>query len=268
MMKRAITLVLLLPGTAWCGEIRTDIKAEEPVLKAWAIRRTRTKEGMKSRLFGADVAGGVLTARDLPVPGRYDLKIQMESGTFEGWDATVPESDYVEEQPFSDTSRRTILKKMAGRSFTAYWDRVVILDIQGNIQNAVVLRAVLRTRPFVGGNYRPGEWVWRVERWQWEDPMEHTWTTHQEQPYYALVRRRLFEKEHRTLRTTYARHLGGVALTKERPRADLGLTRMPKAGPETRAINPDGTPIEPIVIKPPRESRSDQRSIEDPGGAP
>ncbi len=257
-MKTVSAIVLLLSGVAWCGEIRARLDSDEPVLKAWAVHRLQTDEGFVSRSLPARVEDEMLVADDLPVPGRFDLRFQVKSGFLEGWDATVPESDYVEEQPLSEASRATILSKMSASSFTAYWDRVVILDIQGNIQNAAVLRAVLRTRPFVGGGYRPGEWTWRVERWQWEDPMEHTWTTHQDRPYYALVRRRMFERDHRALRTTYARHLGGIALTSRRPRADLGPIRLPRPMPGTHAVNPDGSRVAPVLIKPATE----------PGGAP
>ncbi|MAE59914.1 MAG: hypothetical protein CMJ49_01005 [Planctomycetaceae bacterium] len=246
------------------GMIEAELKTKKPPVKAWAIHRKFTKTGLAFKSYVGRIKDGRLVVEGLAVPGRYDLKFQMEKGFIEGWDAAVPESDYVEEQPLSDESRQTVLKKMHHNSILAYYDRAVVLDVQGNIQNAAVLVAFLRKRPFVGGGYKPGEWTWRVERWHWEDPLEHTWTLNQEQPYYALVRTRFYEKDFKALHTTYARHLGAIALTDERPSVDLGILLLPAPKPGTHAIGPDGKTTKPIVIKPwqPPDPRDDPDSTE------
>ena len=244
----------LFPAVAvGAGAIRATIDSEEPILEAWVIARKDTNIGVERKAKPIKLEGNELVVENLPIPGRYDLRFRTASGTIEGWDDSVPESDYVEEQPLGTESKLTILKKMAKMAKRGFADQVVVLDIQGNIQNAAVLVTRLRTRPFVGGGYQPGEWVWRVERWQWEFPEEDTWVPYQERPCYALVRKRLYRKQYEALRTTYARHLGGIVLTEGRSEAKMGVLKIPRLKPGTRALNADGSPTEPISIKPWKE---------------
>ena len=253
------------------GTIRATIKAEEPITEAWIIQRKDSNIGVETKPRKVELVDNELVVEGLPLPGRYDLRFKTASGCIiEGWDDTVPESDYVQEQPLSRESKLTVLKKMAKMSKRGFADEVVVLDIQGNIQNAAVLVTRLRRRAFVGGAYKQGEWVWRVERWQWEFPDEDTWTPYQERPYYSLVRKRLYEKEYKALRTTYARHLGGIVLTDEQPEAKMGDLNVPRLKPGTRALNPDGSATTPISIKPWREPdlrEPDKPSVDQQGDA-
>ena len=245
----AILLTTSLSASA--GTIRATIDSAEPVSQAWIIQRKDTNIGVENKPRSIKLTGNELVVEDLAVPGRYDLRFKMASGcVVEGWDGHVPESDYVEEQPLGKESKLTILKKMAKIEKRHFADKVIVLDIQGNIQNAAIIVAKLRTRPFVGGAYKKGEWVWRVERWQWEFPEEDTWVPYQERPYYALVRKRLYKKDYQALCTTYARHLGGIVLTDEQPEATMGVLKIPRLKPGTRALNPDGSTTRPIRIKP------------------
>ena len=245
-------IVMLLVAAAHGNEggIEATIDAEEPIVRAWVIARQDTSIGVESKPRSVQIDGNKLTIDGLAVPGRYDLRFQMASGFVEGWDAAVPESDYVEEQPLAAESKKRILWKMAKMAKRGFADRVVVLDMVGNIQNAAVLVSRLRTRPFVGGGYKQGEWVWRVERWQWEFPEEDTWSPYQERPYYCLVRKRLYQNEFKAMRTTYARHLGGIVLTAEQPRARMAAVKVPSPKPGTHAVNHDGSPTRPITIKP------------------
>ena len=260
--------LIVSPCLAATGSISAELAAEEPVLRAWALRLRFAADGVYHDPFAGTIADASLRFDDLPLPGRYRLRLQTASGVVEGWNARVPESDYVEEQPLSAASLHRILQKTARNSSAKYADKVVILDIQGNIQHAAALVTFLRKRPFVGGGYKPGEWTWRVERWEWEDPMEHTWTVVQERPYYALLRTRFYEADYRALRTTYARHLGGIELSEERPAADLGRIVVPRPRPGTHAINPDGTPTRPFVIKPWTEPTFREPASSTPGDTP
>ena len=257
-----LTCLLSVPASAGTGTITAEIDTEEPVTKVWAVRRqagtmttSKGKEldvGMYARTYPGLIENGEAIVDDLPVPGQYALRFATESGgRIEGWDAEVPESDYVEQWPIDKEARRKIFEKLAGRNFATFADDMRVLDIQGNTQNAAALVMKLRTRPFVGGGYKPGEWVWRVERWQWENPMEHTWVPYQERPFYALVRERLYEKNYRELRRVYARHLGGIRLTPDKSEVSLGIIRLPRPRPGVYAVNPDGSMIEPVVIKGP-----------------
>ena len=246
-----VMALLALPAAVGrAGTIRATIDSVEPVLEAWVIVRKDTEIGVESKPRPIKLEGNELVIDGLEAPGRYDLRFRTASGIIEGWDDQVSESDYVEEQPLDAASKLTILKKMEKMAKRGFADEVVVLDIQGNIQNAAVLVTRLRTRPFVGGGYKPGEWVWRVERWQWEYPEEDTWVPYQERPYYALVRKRLYKQQYAALRTTYARHLGGIVLTEDEPEAKMGVLKIPRLKPGTRAVNADGAPTAPISIKP------------------
>ena len=245
-----LTLMVLPGAGVSAGTIRATIDSAEPILEAWVIARQDTDIGVESKPRRIELDGNDLVIEDLPAPGRYDLRFRTASGIIEGWDDQVPESDYVEEQPLSAESKLTILKKMEKMARRGFADEVIVLDIQGNIQNAAVLVTKLRRRPFVGGTYQPGEWVWRVERWQWEYPEEDTWVPYQERPYYALVRKRLYKPQYEALHTSYARHLGGIVLTADAPDVRMGVLKIPRLKPGTRAVNADGSPTTPISIKP------------------
>lgn len=259
----ALLLVVLCGAKATTGTIRATVKSQEPIIRAWVMQTRFTKDGVYHTAMPAVVKEDQLIAANLPLTGRWRLRFQTKSGFIEGWDATVPQSDYVQEQPLNNASKRTIIEKMVKASSRDFYDTSVILDIQGNIQHAAVLVTRLRRRPFVSDGYKPGEWVWRVERWQWDDPLEHTWTPSQDRPFYALVRKRFYEKDYKKLATTYARHLGGIELTSDRPEADLGTIMLPPPKPGVRAMGPDGKTIRPIVIKPWDPSQLDRYNAED-----
>ena len=248
------------PDVPTVGSIRAALETKEPVEHVWAIeQRVRTlttskgevhKVGTYSRAYEGVVADGKIVIENLPVPGQYDLKLQTRGGGIVwGWDANVPESDYMGDPPLEEASRRKILEKLSDQDFSSFADGMWVLDIQGNIQNAAVLVAKLRTRPFVGGDYTPGEWVWRVERWQWENPDEHTWVPFRKRPSYALCRERLGKKQYEAKRVVFARHVGGIALTEECEAVDLGTVKVPRPAPGVCAANPDGSRIRPVVLK-------------------
>jgi hypothetical protein len=264
----ACALVSPLAASPQTGSIRATIDCPEPILGAWVIARADTSIGVESRPRPARVDQGKLVADNLPVPGRYDLRFETKSGIVQGWDATLPASDYVEEQPLDVASWQTIIRKMAKMAKRGFADRVVILDIQGNIQNAAVLVTRLRTRAFTGGGYKPGEWVWRVERWQWEYPDEDTWAPFQDRPYYTLERKRIYKKQFEALQTTYCRHLGGITLTQQHPERIIDVLRVPPPKEGVCALQPDGERAEPVTIKPGAKTSSSQDRPPSNGGSP
>jgi hypothetical protein len=71
----------------------------------------------------------------------------------------------------------------------------------------------------------------------------------QERPSYALVREKLKPADYPSKSMVYARHLGGIGLTEESPDSDRGIIRVPKPAGGVYAVEPDGTPIKPIVLK-------------------
>lgn len=242
------------------GGIRATIDTNEPIEHVWAIQRraaaiTTSKEkvhdtGIYALSHEGKIVAKEIVIENLPVPGLYDLKLQTQSGGIvSGWDPNVPESDYVDDLPLKKEARQKIFEKLSAEDFSAFSDGMWVLDIHGNIQNAAVLVMKLRTRPFVGGDYKPGEWVWRIERWQWEDPDEHTWVPYRKRPFYALTRERLVQKQLLAKRMLLARHLGGIILKQGRPSVDLGTVKIPRPVPGVFAVNPDGTRIRPVVLK-------------------
>jgi len=270
---------LVTTTSARAGTIRASVETKEAIKRVWAIqRRARRLTTSKGKvhdvgLYGypheGRAEGNEIVVENLPVPGRYDLKLQTESGgIIAGWDAAVPPSDYVGDPPLEEESRRKILEKLSDEDFSAFADRMWVLDIQGNIQNAAVLVMKLRTRPFVGGGYKPGEWVWRVERWQWENPEEHTWVPYRKRPFYALVRERLYKKQYQAKRVIFARELGGIGLTEERQTIYLKGVKVPRPVLGIYAVNPDGSRIRAVVLKgPDAEIRRDRHTTNNSGDA-
>ena len=264
-MALAAAVFAAVPALVVAGTIRASLAGEKTVRRAWAIRRgarhIRSSNG-KSHDVGmygepheGTVDGKTLVFADLPVPGRYDLKIETATGgVMAGWDASVPESDYVGDPPLEEASKKKVFAKLADEQFSAFADRMWVLDVQGNLQSAALLVMKLRMRPFVGGGYKPGEWVFRIDRYQWENPDEQTWVPYQERPFYALVRERLQKNEYEAKRVTFARHLGGIALTEETPEVNLGTVRVVVPASGVMAVNPDGSPVRPVVLKGPADA--------------
>lgn len=239
-----------LPSLA--GSITATFSPDAKIADVAAVQRRFTNIGVYEQTFTGRVEGDRIRIDDLP-DGLYDLRLTLEDGTIvHGWDATVPPSDYVEEQPLSLESKRTILEKLATHHGKQFFDEVLVLDIVGNVQHAAVLVTQVRRRPFVGGGYREGEWVWRVDRWAYEFPDEDTWVPVQERPFYALFRERLDAKSYAAKRIVFARHLGGITIREKVRDVDLGIIAILKAATGVSAINPDGSATRAISIKPDR----------------
>ena len=239
------------PAAAGEGIIEATIVADVEVEKVYAIERRPTRTGVEMHRTEGRISDGRLRITNLPTDAIFDLRFETPRGVIEGWDAVnLPRSDYVEEQPLSEESRKEIFDKIANMARRGFFDEVEVLDIQGNIQNAAVLLRQVRTRPFVGGGYRRGERVHRVDRQQWEDPEEHTWQPHRDLPWYAIERLRLMPDEFDNLSRVYARHLGGIKLTPRQPRADLGRLRLPTPEGGVYAVDPENRRIAPVRLKP------------------
>ena len=270
---------LLLPGLvtlalsaaaahAQTGSIRATVDTEATITGVQIVRTLYTAVGVEHTAHAATIdEHGLVTATDLPLGGRYALKFATDTGTVQGWDATVPESDYVEEWPLEAESVAIIHEKIGGKFGGSYDDQVILLDLQGNIQHAAALTTQLRRRGFVTGAGRvDNEWTWRVQRYEWHYPDEDTWVPDQRVPYYALVRRRLAPEDYKAVSVTYARHLGGIELTEDRPNVDLGTVIVPVPQPGIRAVNPDGSVIEPITLKPRPAAEEATEATDDDAG--
>jgi hypothetical protein len=246
----ATALVLLLATTLHAGSIQAQLHADEPIRKVWAVQRDATAGGTYNKPFEGRIDGERVVIENLPVPGRFDLRFETDSGTIEGWDAAVPASSYEEEQPLSEESREVLFRKMRSDNASGFADDAVVLDIQGNIENVTLLLHQLRTTTYITGAGPVSDtWIWRVDRWQWELSGDTTWVPWQERPSYALVREKLKPSTWPAKSMVYARHLGGIALTADGPEVDRGIIRVPRPAGGVYAVEPDGAPIKPIVLK-------------------
>ncbi|MCE9592534.1 MAG: hypothetical protein K8S99_18660 [Planctomycetes bacterium] len=245
-------VLALVAASAYAGSISGTIAGDAKVTKVWAVLRDPTKTGVLAKPVVGRIEGDHFVIDGLEIGGPYDLRIQTDHGTLEGWDAAVPApSDPENPVPMDEESLRAILAKMAGNNVSGFDDRVIVLDVQGHGEHAAVLSTRLRTRPFTESKgVNATTWIWRVDRWQWELAEGLTWVPWQERPFYALRRERLREAEYKAVRVVYGRHLGGLRLTADHPDISLGTITLPVFEPGVHAINPDGTPTHPIQIKP------------------
>ena len=129
---------------------------------------------------------------------------------------------------------------MTGDTVSGFDDEVIVLDVQGNIQNAVVLATRLRTRPFTTSSGTVSDQdIWRVDRWQWESPTENEWIPWDKQPYYALHRERFSPKEYRAPGLSPSR-----AILERYCHHGRTAARRPRYNPRAQAIagDPRGQP--------------------------
>jgi hypothetical protein len=169
---------------------------------------------------------GRFSIAGLPLNARYDGIIEFSNSRLEGINLQVPRSDYEEEQPLSPEDVQTIRAKV--RRMNKFEDVVEIKTIQGNIQHAAILISKLRTRPFFGS--KPGEVIWRAELWHFERP-EETWLKVQDELFIVLHRERISKLQYDKKALTFDPALGGITLSKQRPRFDLQTVQPPAVKP-------------------------------------
>lgn len=104
----------------------------------------------------------------------------QEPARLEGVNLKVPCFDYEEEQPLAKEDIETI--KKTALSLNKFENEIEILTVAGNIQHAAVVLNKKRTTPFYES--KPGEMIWRLELWHFENPDE-TWIKVQEE--FAIV---------------------------------------------------------------------------------
>jgi hypothetical protein len=171
-----------------------------------------------------DPKSGRFTVTGLPLGAAYDCQIDYEAARVEGVNLEVRASDLEQEQPLREDDAKAI--KAATLALNKFEDRVEVLAVRGNVQHAAVLVIKLRTRPFV--NSRPGEVVWRLELRHFERPDE-TWVKEQDELFIVLYRERIAKAEYDRKALAFEPALGGLRVTREKPRLDLGTVRLPPA---------------------------------------
>jgi len=184
-----------------------------------------------------DVKGKKFTVPALPIDATYDLLIETKEQLLEGVNLTVPRSDFEEEQPLAKEDVAIIREKVFG--LNQFEDQVEILAIEGNIQHAAILLNKVRTKLFV--NSQPGEVIWRAELWHYQRP-EQTWLKAQDELFIVLHRERLQRGDFEKKSVTFDPVLGGITLTEEEPKRDLGRIELPDAKPGVRLRKKDDSP--------------------------
>ena len=207
------------------GSIRGIVKQAEDIVSVKAVNRQSGKQFVGI----VDVKAQKITVPALPIEAAYDVLIETKEQLLEGINLTVPRSEYEEEQSLAEEDVKTIREKVLG--LNQFEDVVEILTIEGNIQHAAILLNKVRTKPFV--NSLPGEVVWRAELWHFQRP-EETWLKATEELFIVLHRERLqgdaFEKKS----VTFDPALGGITLTEDEPKRDLGRIELPAVKPGVR----------------------------------
>lgn len=219
---------LYFPATAAekaVGAISGIIDQAEVIVSIKAVNRQSGKQFVGI----VDVKAKKITVPALPIEATYDLLIETKEQLLEGVNLAIPRSEYEEEQPLAEEDVKTIREKVLG--LNQFEDVVEILTIEGNIQHAAILLNKVRTKPFV--NSQPGEVVWRAELWHFQRP-EETWLKAQDELFIVLHRERLQREVFEKRSVTFDPALGGIMLTEDEPKRDLGQIEFPDAKPGVR----------------------------------
>ncbi len=210
------------------GSITGVLEPAEGLTSVTAVNRAIDKPD-RSYVGLFDAKSGKFTIPALTIDSTYDVLIETKDQLLEGVNLSVPRSDYEEEQPLAKEDVATIREKVFG--LNQFEDKVEILTIEGNIQHAAILLNKVRTKPFV--NSQPGEIIWRAELWHYQRP-EETWLKAQDELFIVLHRERLQGSMFEKRSVTFDPALGGIKLTEEEPRRELGRIELPQAKPGVR----------------------------------
>ncbi len=239
-----------LPGRAVAGSIRARVVGEAKIVAVSAIQRDSSgTDGVVSTLHNGRLEDGTIIIDRLPDVGNFDLRLETPDGLIAGWNASVAPSDDDPPTPLSATDRKNLLEKLATMSRKAFPHEVVVLDIQGNAQHAAILTTSVR-RGNIAGAGAVGGWVWRADRYEYENPDDENWAPQQEQPFYAVDRREVSPQQYGDLHIIYSSTLGGIRLTADKPAVDLGRIALPKAIPGVHAVRAGGEATHEFIVKP------------------
>lgn len=222
LLAAGVVCLLVAPVLAVeTGTILGSVDRSAEVTEVRAIDR----EANKVFKGTVDRETGKFRITGLPLGASYDCIIDGVS-RLEGISLKVPRSDFEEEQPLSKDDIATLTK--AGKQLSPFEDQVEVMTVVGNIQHAVVLLNKLRTKPF--NESKPGEVVWRLERWRFEKP-EETWVKVQDELFTVLYRERLQQSEFDKKTLTLDPALGGLKVTAKDNVVDLGKITLPDKKP-------------------------------------
>jgi hypothetical protein len=222
-----LLLLAALPAPAAkpTGTITLQVERPAELTRVVAIDRETDKQ-FPGKI---DRASGRITIADLPLEATYDCIFDAGAARVEGVNLRVPHSDYEEEQPLTKEDVAAI--KKTARALNQFENEVEVMTVVGNIQHAAVLLNKKRTTEFI--NSKPGEMIWRLELWHFEKPDE-TWIKVQDKLALVLYRERLQKVDFARKALTLDPVLGGIHLSKDKPRVDVGKIALPAKEPGIR----------------------------------
>ena len=242
--------ILFACAPCFAGSITATLKTAEPIKKVWAVERQFRDDGAYSVPHEGKITGDKLVVDGLPDEGLFDLRFETQSGTAEGYDREISKADEDPQTPLSLEDRNAVLDRTAKYYEKNYPDEVACIDVWGNSEHAVLMLSTIRRRDSISESFKPGEMVYRLDRFEFENLEGDHWTQHQERPFYTLDRRRLFKPEMDKLTVVYAAHLGGIRLKKDHPNADMGTITVPVPKLGVHAVDASGNPLQEVTIKP------------------
>ncbi|MBI3465744.1 MAG: hypothetical protein HY000_22230 [Planctomycetes bacterium] len=243
----------MIPTELWLSSVLVSVAASavetgtiagnfEKIAAGWTVTSVVAVDRATLKRFDGRVEAGKFRIDGLPLGVPLDVIIDFKASQpaspqtpqstspasyrLEGVNMKVPRSDYEEEQPLSPEDIKTIKGKVLG--LNQFEDVVQILAIHGNIQHAAILVNKLRTKPFYES--KPGEVIWRPELWHFERP-EDTWVKVQDELFVILYRERIGKSDYDKKSVTFDPVLGGIQLTAESSKVDLGAIGQPEAKP-------------------------------------
>ena len=171
-----------------------------------------------------DNTTGEFTMSNLP-DGRYDLRILVDGGMFEGVDMSL-DSDGAAEKPFPAKHEKAIREAIANLP-AAFADVQRPFVFRGSDAEARVLVETIRHRAFHSG--KQGETIWRIEVWTFEN-RTGAWVKTRNRPVICRLRipKDMTAKKFRALTWLFSPDIAGIEVSADHLAQGLTIT-IPKA---------------------------------------
>ena len=246
---RLAFLMLLVAVDARAGEVGIvsgtfekpgTIKSVAAIDRAWRDEAINKPMPPRPIPVKFDAKSGEF-AFELPADKVVDLIVDYQNGTrLEGVNLKYKRSDFVEEDPPITTGDVEKLKVLT-KNYSKFENEHEIIAVAGNAQYACVLVNRLKTTPFY--EQKPGEIIWRLELLHFEKPEDaEYWVKDQDRVFTLYYRERLQQKAYAAKSITLDPKLGGIVVTKDRPKLAIGVVTAPDEKPGIKLRNPPPPP--------------------------